>query len=40
MTSVSRASGSSVVLSKIAVSFRNPSASCGDATIRAMAAGT
>ena len=39
MTSTSRATGSSAVFSKIAVSFRKPSMSCGEAAIRAMAAG-
>ncbi len=39
MTSTSRATGSSVVLSKIAVSFMKPSSSCGEPAIRAMAAG-
>ena len=39
MTTTSRATGSSAALSKIAVSFRKPSMSCGDAAIRAMPAG-
>jgi hypothetical protein len=39
MTSTSRATGSSAVFSKIAVSLRKPSMSCGEAAIRAMAAG-
>ena len=38
MTTTSRATGSSAVLSKSAVSFRKPSSSWGDAAIRAMAA--
>jgi len=39
MTTTSWATGSSSVLSKIAVSFRKPSMICGDAAIRAMPAG-
>ena len=39
MTTTSRATGSSAVRSKIAVSFRKPSMICGDAAIRAMPAG-
>ena len=39
MTTTSRATGSSEVFSKIAVSLRKPSMSCGDAAIRAMPAG-
>ncbi len=39
MTSTSRATGSGEVFSKIAVSFRKPSMSCGDVAIRAMPAG-
>jgi len=40
MTTTSRATGSSPVLSKIALSLRKPSTICGDAAIRAMPAGT
>jgi hypothetical protein len=39
MTTTSRATGSSVVFSKIALSLRKPSTSCGDAAIRAIPAG-
>ena len=39
MTRVSRASGLRVEPSKIALSFMNPSRSCGEAAIRAAAAG-
>ena len=39
MITTSRATGSSAELSKIAVSFRKPSISWGDAAIRAMPAG-
>jgi hypothetical protein len=39
MTTTSRATGSSVVFSKIAVSLKKPSRSCGDAAIRAIPAG-
>ena len=39
MTRTSRAIGSSVELSKIALSLTKPSSRCGEAAIRAMAAG-
>jgi len=39
MTTTSRATGSSVVFSKIVMSLRKPSMSCGDAAMRAMPAG-
>ena len=40
MTTTSRATGSSPVRSKIALSLRKPSMICGDAAIRARPAGT